>query len=62
MTNTNDPCMFCSDYPHHCMGLCSAKMKYINEVDEDTKIVKRQPWKKKKVFSNQYNKNGIRRS
>lgn len=62
MTNTTDPCKFCSDYPHHYLGICAQKMKYINQIDEDTEIVKRKLGKKKRVFSNDFNKNGIRRS
>lgn len=57
-----DPCRVCCDYPMQCIEMCPNKRQYISEFDEDTKVVKRQPWKKKRVFSNQYNKNGIRRS
>ncbi|ADZ84489.1 hypothetical protein Clole_2790 [Cellulosilyticum lentocellum DSM 5427] len=57
-----DPCAYCFAYPRQCENMCEDKRQYINEFDEDTKVVKRQPWKKKRVFSNQYNKNGIRRS
>lgn len=55
----NDPCKICADYPHHCRGICIAKSMYINEVEEDTPIIKRP---KKRVFDNSINKNGIRRS
>lgn len=58
---TNDPCRNCCDYPRECMKMCSVKKQYINEVDESTPLIKRQPWKKKRVFSNGFNKNGIRR-
>lgn len=57
-----DPCAYCFAYPHQCEKMCEDKRQYINEFDEDTKVVKRQPWKKKRVFSNDFNKNGIRRS
>ncbi len=57
-----DPCAYCFAYPHQCEKMCADKRQYINEVDESTPLIKRQPWKKKRAFSNQYNKNGIRRS
>ena len=41
--------------------MCSVKKQYINEFDESTPLIKRQPWKKKRVFSNEFNRNGIRR-
>lgn len=62
MKKINDPCLICADYPHHCRGLCIDKMKYFNEVDEDVPVIRGHKQKKKRVFSNKYNKNGIRRS
>lgn len=59
MKNIYNPCPLCSDYPVHCRGLCTDKMKYINEVDEEVKVVREQ--RNKRTFSNEYNKNGIRR-
>lgn len=59
MKKIYNPCTLCSDYPIHCRGLCVDKMKYINEVDEDVQIVRKQ--RNKRTFSNEYNKNGIRR-
>ena len=54
-----DPCKMCYLYPYDCPSMCTSKMKYVNEVDEDVPVIRKQ--KKKKVFSNEYNKNGIRR-
>lgn len=54
-----DPCNFCADYPYHCAGLCRDKMKYINEVNEETPVISKS--KRKRVFDNSINKNGIRR-
>lgn len=54
-----DPCRMCYLYPHDCPSMCTSKMKYVNEVDEDVPIIRKQ--KKKRMFSNEYNKNGIRR-
>lgn len=59
MKNIYNPCPSCSDYPIHCRGLCVDKMKYINEVDEEVQVVRKQ--RNKRTFSNEYNKNGIRR-
>ena len=66
-----DPCRICTDYPHHCRGICIAKQMYINEVDEDVPVVRRNKRKKNRrvvatVFyengrAYEYNKNGIRR-
>lgn len=42
---------------------CKAKQYYIDEVDWDTPIVRKQSTiPKKRVFDNSYNKNGIRRA
>lgn len=57
-----DPCTHCFAYPRECEKMCEDKRQYIREFDENTPLIKRQPWKKKRVFSNQYNKNGIRRA
>lgn len=54
-----DPCRMCYLYPHDCPTMCTSKMKYVSEVDEDVPIIRKQ--KKKRVFDNNYNKNGIRR-
>lgn len=54
-----DPCRMCYLYPHNCPTICITKMKYVNELDEDVPIIRKQ--KKKRVFDNNYNKNGIRR-
>lgn len=56
---TNDPCKFCSDYPRICRGLCVSKMKYLNEVDERTEVVKPNRIHRRLVVET--NKNGIRR-
>ena len=66
-----NPCDICSDYPHHCRGICIAKQMYLNEVDEDVPVIKRSKRKKKsKIIASvfykngkayEYNKNGIMR-
>ena len=60
MKNIYDPCSFCHKYPRSCNDMCEAKREYADELDGDVPIIKRQ--KKKRVFDNKYNKNGIRRS
>lgn len=60
MKNIYDPCSLCDNYPHNCSNMCGDKLKYKNEADGDTPIIKKQ--RKKRVFDNNYNKNGIRRS
>ena len=58
-----DPCSMCYLYPHDCFTRngCKSRTDYLklNGADENVPVVRRQ--KKKKVFSNEYNKNGIRR-
>lgn len=41
---TNDPCKFCCDYPRECLNMCEIIRQYINEIDESTPLIKRQPW------------------
>ena len=60
MKNIYNPCRFCHLYPRVCLKMCDSKKEYVNEVDEDVPVIKKQ--KKKRVFDNTYNKNGIRRS
>ena len=55
-----DPCTDCYKYPFNCDAMCESKRSYVNEVDENVPVIKKQ--KKKRVFDNTYNKNGIRRS
>lgn len=66
------PCKYCGDYPHHCAykNGCPVKARYINEVDEDVPVVRKNDRKKNgtigAVFYKdgkryEYNKNGIRR-
>lgn len=62
MKKINNPCLTCADHPHHCRGFCRDKMKYMNETDEDIPVIRGHKQKKRRVFSNKYNKNGIRRS
>ena len=67
-----NPCIICADYPHHCAYKdgCPDKSRYINEVDEDVPVVRKNKHRKKSrtvgvFFKNgkayEYNKNGIRR-
>lgn len=56
-----DPCKNCADYPYQCRGICKDKMLHINEVNEETPIVKKEVYKPKRVFDNSVTKNGIRR-
>lgn len=61
------PCVFCADYPHHCAGLCSAKMAYINEVEEDIPVIRKENKLRENSFTYRngkkydINKNGIQR-
>lgn len=64
----NDPCRLCYLYPHDCPTMCTSKMKYVNEVDGDTPVVRRNNKKNRKshVFYEcgkkyELTKNGIRR-
>ena len=66
----DNPCIICADYPNYCRGICKDKMQYINEVDEDVPVVRKNKRRKKSrtvgvFFKNgkvyEYNKNGIRR-
>ena len=59
----DNPCKYCSDNPHHCMGLCKDAMKYINETGKKAPMLKHkevQVYQKEGVIFD-YNKNGIRR-
>lgn len=63
-----DPCKICYLYPRDCPALCTSKMAYINEVDEDTPFIRRikRLSKKSNVFYEhgkkyELTKNGIRR-
>lgn len=55
-----DPCIDCCKYPFNCDAMCESKIAYVNEADEDVPVIRKQ--KKKRIFDNTYNKNGIRRS
>lgn len=55
-----DPCKCCHKYPIECARMCETKREYADELDGDVPVITKQ--KKKKVFDNKYNKNGIRRS
>lgn len=63
-----NPCIICADYPNYCRGICKDKMQYINEVNEDVPVVRKNKRKKRGrvgvFFKNgkyEYNKNGIPR-
>lgn len=63
-----DPCRMCYLYPYDCptMNGCKSKTDYLNEVDEDVPVIKKQKKSKSHVFYErgkkyEYNKNGIRR-
>lgn len=57
-----DPCRMCYLYPHDCptRNGCKSRTNYLKLNGVDVPVIKKQ--KKKKVFDNNYNKNGIRRS
>lgn len=64
------PCKYCYLYPRNCPTIngCKSRTDYINEVDEDVPIVRRNKEHKREshVFYEhgkkyEYNKNGIRR-
>lgn len=54
-----DPCRMCYIHPDDCPTMCTTKMKYVNKVAKNALVIKKQ---NKRVFDNNYNKNGIRRS
>lgn len=61
-----DPCRMCYLYPDDCPTMCTSKMKYVNEVDEDVPVIRKQKKSKGHEFYErgkkyEYNKNGIRR-
>lgn len=61
-----DPCRYCYLYPRDCPTICTSKTKYINEVDEDVPVIKKQKKSKSHVFYErgkkyELTKNGIRR-
>lgn len=60
-----DPCKICYLYPRDCPALCTSKMAYINEFDEDTPFTRRLTKKSNVFYENgkrfELNKNGIRR-
>lgn len=61
-----DPCRYCYLYPHDCPTMCISKMKYVNEIDEDVPVIKKQKKSKSHVFYEygkkyELTKNGIRR-
>ncbi len=61
----DNPCGLCAEYPFWCSGICKDKAKYLAEVDEDTQIVRKMEFTKKKKGKLEadvdVNKNGIRR-
>lgn len=61
-----DPCRMCYLYPHDCPTMCTSKMQYVNEVDEDVPVIRKQKKSKSHVFHErgkkyELTKNGIRR-
>ena len=61
-----NPCRFCYLSPHDCPTMCTTKMKYVNEVDEDVPIIRKYKKSKSHVFYErgkkyEWTKNGIRR-
>lgn len=61
VVNMIDPCKMCYLHPHDCPNRngCKSRLDYLKEVDKDIPIISK---KKKRVFDNNYNKNGIWRS
>lgn len=64
----NDPCRYCYLYPRNCPTIngCKSRIDYLNEVDEDVPVIRKQKKSKSHVFYErgkkyELTKNGIRR-